>query len=413
VGEDREAYVHLLDGRFSRSDLYREVIARSPAQVNHVIIDACNSYFLINRRGGRAGRASVEQALRSFLASESLDRYPNTGVVLSTASSGETHEWSRYRSGIFSHQLLSALWGAADVDNDGQVDYAELSAYVAAANLRVRDARAGLSVYAQPPRSNASTALVELKAFRRVSVGQRRPVPGRVAAMLDLPKALAGHYYLEDDRGVRYADFHKSDEQPLRIALLDRPYYYLRTGQREARLTLDVPGGRLDSNALRFAVRPLAARGSVEQSYRRDLYAVPFGRAFALGHASGRGAPRALAVAEDRGTAAGARSRHLRIWKWVAAGGAAAALATGVTMQVLTARAQADLDAGAGEITMQRAADLQQQVNTRQAIAGVGFGVGAGLAVASLVLFLLDREPDRGSLRAATRAGTLGLSGSF
>jgi hypothetical protein len=56
-----------------------------------------------------------------------------------------------------------------------------------------------------------------------------------VAAYLDVPRELEGHYYLEDDRGVRYADFNKSREQPLRLALLDRPHYYLRTDQGRCR----------------------------------------------------------------------------------------------------------------------------------------------------------------------------------
>lgn len=57
-----------------------------------------------------------------FLSFYKIAHYPNTGVVLSTASVAESHESSRYRSGIFSHQFLSALWGsstAANQNNDG------------------------------------------------------------------------------------------------------------------------------------------------------------------------------------------------------------------------------------------------------------------------------------------------------
>ena len=223
VGQDREGYIHLGDGRFSRSDLYREVISRSPADINHIIIDACNSYFLVNQRGGRKGRVSYQQAIQSFLAQETLDAHPNTGVVLSTASMAETHEWSRYRSGIFSHQLLSALWGGADVDGDRTVDYNELGAYVAAANLRVRDSRARLSIFARPPRSDLKAPVVNLKALRRAQPQSRRQ--GRVAALLEIPKQMQGHFYLEDDRGVRHVDFNKTAEQPIKLALLDRPYY--------------------------------------------------------------------------------------------------------------------------------------------------------------------------------------------
>jgi hypothetical protein len=81
VGTDRQGYINLVDGRFSRSDLYREIIARSPADLNHLIIDACNSYFLVNARGVQARQGTPEEAIRSFLSQESLDRYPQTGVV--------------------------------------------------------------------------------------------------------------------------------------------------------------------------------------------------------------------------------------------------------------------------------------------------------------------------------------------
>jgi len=329
VGPDREGQIHLLDGRFSRSDLYREVISRSPADLNHIIVDACNSYFLVNRRGGPAGRASVEQAIRSFLERESLERYPNTGVVLSTASMAETHEWSRYRSGIFSHQLLSALWGGADVNGDQRIDYRELAAYLAAANLRVRDTRARLSVFARPPRADAAAALLSLRALRRPEPGAKRPALGKVAAFLTVPKQLQGHHYLEDDRGVRYLDFNKSLEQPLRLALLDRPYYYLRSATQEAMLR---PEGQseLDAGSLSFAPLSTRSRGSVEESFRRDLYTVPFGRSFVAGFWTGRSAPAEEPEALLLAATARPWYRRASTWKWVTAGTAAASLAVGI-----------------------------------------------------------------------------------
>ncbi len=151
VGKNRQGYIHLEDRRFSRRELYKYVIAKSPADVNHIVIDACNSNFMVMRRGSKPTKTAFRQAMRSFLKKGSLKHYPNTGVILSTASAADSHEWSRYRSGIFSHQLLSALWGAADVNNDGAVSYLELKAYIHAANLRVRDPRARLKMRAVAP----------------------------------------------------------------------------------------------------------------------------------------------------------------------------------------------------------------------------------------------------------------------
>ena len=70
VSDDGQGLITLQDGMFSRDDLYREVIAASPAHLNHIIIDACNSYFMVNSRGSRA--KSTRKAIRSFLWRRSL-----------------------------------------------------------------------------------------------------------------------------------------------------------------------------------------------------------------------------------------------------------------------------------------------------------------------------------------------------
>jgi len=405
VGADRQGYINLQDKRFSRADLYREVIARSPADLNHVIIDACNAYFLVNRRGGGGRESAYQAAMRSFLASESLSRHPNTGVLLSTATMAETHEWSRYRSGIFSHQVLSALYGSADVNGDGRVDYHEVAAYVAAANLKVRDSRARLSIFSRAPRSDLKAALVNLGAMKKASRREVRPASGKVGTFLKIPRSLAGHYYLEDDRGVRYMDFNKSTEQPLRLALLDRPYYYLRSRTREAKIDM---GGPLDLDAgrLTFADIPTRSRGSVEQSLRQDLYAFPFGRSFAAGHATAHGTP-SRTDAQHPDTPPTRWHRRLGTWKWIAAGTATAALATGITLQVLANDASAELESGAGDMTMSRAVDLQHRAQTRQTWAGITFGVAATAAVLTTTLFILDYGSSSPRKRSTTSVGVM------
>src|SRR5206468_464674 len=96
VSADGIGYVHLLDGPWTRSDLFEEVLARSPAAVNHVIIDACNAYYLVARRGGQAAPAGDNSLLvRDFLNREHLAAFPNTGVLLSTSRAAEVHEWGR------------------------------------------------------------------------------------------------------------------------------------------------------------------------------------------------------------------------------------------------------------------------------------------------------------------------------
>jgi hypothetical protein len=394
VGSDREGFVHLLDGRFTRSDLFREVVGRSPADRNHVIIDACNSYFVVNARGH-----GHLKAIRGFLTQESLDRYPNTGVVLSTATAAESHEWARYRSGIFSHQLLSGLLGGADVDGDGRIRYQELAAYVAAANLKVRDPRARVSIFARAPRADLRAPLLDLGLLARLRGDAARPAHGRVAGLLRLPAAFQGHWYLEDDRGVRYADFNKTAEHALALALLDRPFYYLRNDAQEARVALDGPGD-VDGAALQLAPLPLASRGSVEESFRQDLYAVPFGRNFAQGHAAAETTeddePGPAIAADVPVLAARPWWGRLATWKWTTAAITVAGLATGITLQVLAANNADKLDRS-GALTWREAQDLQSRVGWQRAGSGIALGIAGTAAATAIVLFLLDRDGPRSS----------------
>ena len=99
-----DAYLHLVDGPLSRTDLHELILRRMPAERIHAIIDSCHSYFLVNARGERVRVAEEE---------ESLDKYPHAGFLLSTSAQKEVQEWSGYQAGVFSYQVLGALQGAA------------------------------------------------------------------------------------------------------------------------------------------------------------------------------------------------------------------------------------------------------------------------------------------------------------
>jgi hypothetical protein len=272
IGAGGEGYVSLLDHPFTRTDLFRTVLARSPATTNHVVVDACNSYFLVHRRGGASDAGpSRKDAIRRYLAAEDLARYPNTGVFLSTSSEKESHEWSAFSAGVFSHQLRSALSGAADVNGDSKVEYSEVEAFIAAANLRVDDPRARIEVFARPPAIDRSRPMVEL-------------VRSRFRHFVRFPAGPALPVYLEDARGVRYADLHLSGERAVVVGLVPSRRYFVRSrdGRREARLDLARPG-RIDFDRGRMKPSALAARGSVAESFREDLYAEPYGPSFYRG----------------------------------------------------------------------------------------------------------------------------------
>ena len=61
--------------------------------------------------------------------------------MLSSSAAQNSHEWEAYQAGVFSHEVRSALRGAADHDGDGVVTYDELAAFVFTANRSVPNER--------------------------------------------------------------------------------------------------------------------------------------------------------------------------------------------------------------------------------------------------------------------------------
>jgi hypothetical protein len=275
----REGAVTLQDGELTRSDLYAMVIEKSPADFNHLIIDACNSYYLVNPRGeaeatgewkdDRSGQVRDEVA--GFFSRQQLDSHPQTGVILSTSSEAETHEWEMYQGGIFSHEIRSGLLGGADVTDDGFIEYSELGAFVRAANYRLVDKRAKLDIYVRPPAKALNRPIFDLLAIKE-------------AALLHLPANYEGPFYLEDDRGVRYADIHKSADYTVTLALLKGTSYFLRDVQNDTEYRVNPEDG-FSITAATLAPQPMAAtaRGAVAEGFRSKLFSQSFGPDFYAG----------------------------------------------------------------------------------------------------------------------------------
>lgn len=275
-GPAGEGTVSLLDGAFSRTDLYKEVIAPSTASFLHLIVDACDSYFFVNARGALPVGPARTAAVAQHLASRELDRYPNVGVVLSTSTAQESHEWSAISAGVFSHQVRSALAGAGDVNADGRVEYSELMAFIASASQGVQDVRGKLDIFARPPPLDRSAALSDLG--RNSGLGY-----------LLVPEGLSGRMWVEDTRGVRVAEFHKDRERPLVLALPADRGYYLRSPGREARLTVPRAGAVVDAGGLSWNASAVASRGPVEDAFRDKLFGVAYGPHFYSGYVASLG----------------------------------------------------------------------------------------------------------------------------
>lgn len=261
-------YVHLDGGHFTTRDLYQQVIRPAGDDPVVLMVDACNASLLVRSRGGVARRPAGDSRLR-------FEDYPNVGVILASSTVGETHEWGRYLAGIFSHEVRSALLGAGDVDDDGAVNFAELAAFVAAANARVTNPTVRITPYIRPPLGDPAMTLLspaEATASVRVRIGPE----------------LAGKAHVIDDRLVRVADFHKAPGVAFSLALPADRAHTLVLGDDEIALPR-TPGATVDAARLARAPRSLvAARGAGSAYFERTLFQQPFGATFARGYLEDR-----------------------------------------------------------------------------------------------------------------------------
>lgn len=366
VGRDGEGRMHLLDGYLSRSDVFQKILGPSPARINHLIIDACNAYLMVARRG--QGK-QLDEALSRFLKREDLSAHPDTGVLLSTSKATEVHEWSRFEAGVFSHEVRSALVGAADVDENGKTTYAEVDAFVTAANSRVDHPQARLDVYAAPPALHLDEPL-----FDRSWVSE--------ATLLEVPASMSGRYWVEDNRGVRYADFHSGPDANVTLVLAPAESYFLRNEAFEIRLPTSMLRSA-DASRWQRGPRSVRARGSEAESFRKNLFAVPFGPAYYEGF-------RASFVSEPLGTVAGdgppaPGTRTRRAIAMVVGGTAVASLVASLVVGSTVDSATQRYRRAAGSES--ELAALADDVERRVSVTNVLLGTGIGLAVTAATLW--------------------------
>lgn len=258
VADNGEGYITLEDARITGADLGR-VFTRVPATRIHLIADACASYFLAYSRGPGGERRPID----SFGMVPALLTDPRVGLLLSTSSARESHEWDQFQSGVFSHEVRSGLYGAADADGDGQVSYREIAAFVSRANAKVPNERFRPDVHARAPRSGASTdTIIDLRRSQR-----RLEVDGKHA----------GRYFLEDSRGVRIADFHNAQGHTMQLV---RPptslgRMYLRRLDDDKELVVDSAPELVAIATLPAGEPRSAVRGAAHESFN-ELFALPF-----------------------------------------------------------------------------------------------------------------------------------------
>jgi outer membrane beta-barrel protein len=267
-----EGYVLLEDRRLTRSLLYGVVLSGLPTARNHVVVDACKSYYLAFDKGPGGKRAPYH---RSFIGAPSRPR--NTGFVLSTSSDRDSHEWERFQAGVFSHEVRSALQGGGDADNDGRITYAELGAFLRTANRGISNPRFRPDFVIRPPGHPSGNLAQPFLSWPR-------PDERSAALVVDRP----GHLYLEDVEGRRLLDVNAASGQSLMLRL-PRERLFLRRADnsREYGLELGEAGGGTAGGAaggrtvrlsrLRATPLSLARRGAMHLALER-LFAGGFSK---------------------------------------------------------------------------------------------------------------------------------------
>ncbi|MDX2022805.1 MAG: caspase family protein [Deltaproteobacteria bacterium] len=113
--------LHLGNGRLSWDEL-REGTVSSSANVRLLFVDAC--------RSGVATRVKGIKPIAPFAMPPDQEGMPEGFVIFSSAAEGEdAQESDALQASFFTHHLISALHGAADVNGDGRIGLSEAYTY--------------------------------------------------------------------------------------------------------------------------------------------------------------------------------------------------------------------------------------------------------------------------------------------
>jgi len=260
-GEDgKRGYIALEDARLTGEALGAEVVSRIGVRSIHMILDSCNSYLVAYSRGPGGERRPVQDFAKSVY---DLGRDPRVGLLLSTSSATESHEWDAFQAGIFSHEVRSGFYGAADADGDGEVSYREIAAFISRANETIANDRFRPHVFARAP--GEGIALLDLRRART-----RRVI---------IEGSHSGRYLLEDDLGVRLADFHSASGQAVTLVRpAPKGRTYLRRMDDDREFVIPPGDEPIAFSNLAGDAPRIASRGALHESFAR-IFAHPFDRA--------------------------------------------------------------------------------------------------------------------------------------
>ncbi|MCP3142781.1 hypothetical protein [Pyxidicoccus xibeiensis] len=257
-------FLELADRAFDSEDL-QALLRQVDATRAHVLLDSCNSFFVVSPRKAGGRRYATPKDMTQQLG----ERLPAVGVLLSTSAEAEVYEWSELQSGVFSHVVRAGLMGAADADADGRITYVEMEAFASIAAQEIPNPLFRPRLFALGPGRSAQATLVDLRAVRS-------------AVTLKVDAAPSVRLTLRDAQGLRWADLNKEAGVPLALRLpagVARGMEVERLGAPDAARawTLEdvVPDTSVELAGFAPGPVPAVARGVQEQL--RQLFATPFG----------------------------------------------------------------------------------------------------------------------------------------
>lgn len=412
VDDGGEGYLVFADGPFKRTDLDVQLIEPSPADVNHVFIDACSSYFMVQARGGgdeaRSGAVPLSSAMLDVMrGGASAAARARTGAIVATSGAAEVHESAELEGGVFSFLLRSALAGAADTGGDGRIEYAEAAGFIASASANLDDPRARVSIHVSAPLTSPHVALTDFVS-----------TPARQFLRVDEPGPV--HLRLLDARGVPWVEVNRAaGPRPLVVALAGSPFYVVQSRGREAvlvpraagaysfaSLAFDEPvrarGATLAVLGSSTVGSTVGASGTTTVSHGDGgLFARPYGEDVLEGFlaSSDLTPPRSGSLFSPAFAPAGEPPARLPVGAIALWGGAAAvALGAGAVAAVgVNQAAFVELQQGF-ERTGSLDADVTETVEASRAAATALTLTAGALAVGSGALFLWSTQLDEGDL---------------
>jgi hypothetical protein len=384
-------YVALENGRVTGPDLLEQIFDRVRADDNHLVVDACSAYLLVLGRGPGGQRRPLQGFSHSDSRATLLDRQ-DIGLLLSTSSARESHEWAAFQAGVFSHEVRSGLFGAADADGDGVIGYPEIRAFIARANESIPNDRYRPELYARAPSSGGPLLDIRAALLHRV----------------DIPATAAGHHFLEDPRGVRLVDFH-NDKLPVHLVRLQNAshLYLQRTWDGREYLLPAVPAV-LDTAALAAHEPHVAARSAANDAFTA-LFALPYDGPGEAGPAPASVMQAGSRPPPDAPSAPGTGStRRIAGWTLIVT----SAMAAAVSAELFVSARALESAAVGPRRSAEEAAEDRQRGRTYFRSASLVAGL-AGVAALTGSAVLLWPESSRVQAVATADGGLLAWHGRF